>query len=152
MTLSIADRLELSDIVHRYAAYVDARRFDEVVELFTVTAQLTAPKPPGDLGPSVRYDGHAGVRTAMAGLGAVMRTHHAIVGEVYTEAPGADTATGAIAGVAHHWTDNDGQITDVVWYLRYTDEYRRTEVGWRIALRALSIDAIEMQPARQVRH
>lgn len=151
MTLSIADRLDLSDLVHRYAAYVDARRFGDVAELFTATAQLSVPKPPESLAPSVRYDDQAGVRTAMAALSAVVRTHHAIAGEVYTEAPGADTATGAIAGVAHHWTENDGQITDVIWYLRYTDEYRRTEVGWRIALRALSIDAIETRPARQVR-
>jgi hypothetical protein len=38
MTLSLADRLDLSDLAHRYAAYADARRFDDVAELFTATA------------------------------------------------------------------------------------------------------------------
>jgi hypothetical protein len=150
MTLSVADRSDLSDLVHRYAAYVDARRFDDVAKLFTTTAQLTVPNPPGSLGPSVRHDGQTGVHTAMASLGGVIRTHHAVVGEVYTDAKPDGTATGCIAGVAHHWTERDGQIIDVVWYLRYADGYRRTDTGWRIALRALSIDAIETRPARQV--
>jgi hypothetical protein len=151
MTLSIADRLGLSDLVHRYAAYVDARRFDDVAELFTENAQLTVPEPPGRLGPAVRHDGRSGVRTAMAALGNLTRTHHAIVGEVYSDATPDGAATGDIAGIAHHWTDNGGQITDVVWYLHYADVYHRTETGWRIALRELSIDAIETRPARQVR-
>ncbi|HET9874299.1 MAG TPA: nuclear transport factor 2 family protein [Mycobacterium sp.] len=152
MTLSVADRLDLSDLVHRYAAFVDARQFDDVAELFTTTAQLTVPKPPETLSPSVRHDGQAGVRAAMASLGGVIRTQHAIVGEVYTEATSDARARGFIVGVAHHWTEHDGRITDVVWYLRYADEYQRTDAGWRIALRALSIDAIETRPAGQVRH
>jgi hypothetical protein len=151
MTLSIADRLELSALVHRYAAYVDARQFDEVAELFTATGQLTTPEPPDRLDSVVRHDGQTGVRAAMASLNSVTRTHHAIVGEVYTDAITDGTVTGSIAGVAHHWTENDGRITDVIWYLRYADEYHYTDVGWRIALRALSIDAIESRPARQVR-
>lgn len=86
----------------------------------------------------------------MAPLDRLTRTHHAIVGEVYTAATSGRSATGSIAGVAHHWTDTGGQITDVVWYLHYSDEYRRTDAGWRIARRMLSIDAIETLPARRV--
>lgn len=151
MTLSIADRLALSDLVHRYAAYADARRFDDLVELFTATAQLTLPKPPEHLTPVITHKGHLGVRTAMTALGAVRRTQHAIVGELYSGASADDAATGSITGVAHHWIEADEQFTDTVWYLRYTDEYHRTETGWRIALRALSIDAIETRPTRRVR-
>lgn len=151
MTLPVTDRLALSDLVHRYAAYVDARRFDEVAELFTTTAQLTVPQPPQHLGPSVRHEGRAGVRLAMDALEGVARTHHGILGEVYASMESPDTASGAITGVAHHWTGADGRHTDVVWYLRYSDEYRRTEDGWRIAQRALTIDAIEVRAPRQVR-
>ncbi|HEU4360452.1 MAG TPA: nuclear transport factor 2 family protein [Mycobacterium sp.] len=151
MTLSVVDRLELSDLVHRYAGYVDARRFDDVTELFTATSQLVVPKPPERLDPCVHHDGRAGVRAAMAALDGITRTHHAIGGEIYTGTAASDAATGAIAGVAHHWVDGDGGLTDSVWYLRYADEYRRTAAGWRITLRQLSIDAIEIRPARQVR-
>ncbi len=150
MTLSVADRLELSDLVHRYAAGVDASRIDNVIELFTGTAQLTMPAPPEVLGPHIRHDGRDGVRAAMASLSDVLRTQHSIVGEVYTRTDD-DTATGSIAGIAHHWVEKDGRITDLIWYLRYPDRYLRTEQGWRFASRALSINAIATQPVRLVR-
>lgn len=150
MTLSVADQLELSGLVHRYAGYVDARRFDEVAELFTAEAELIVPKPP-DLERFVRHHGHAGVRAAMSALAGVTRTQHGIVGEFYTGSATDGVATGAITGVAHHWIEAGGQVTDHVWYLRYSDIYRRGEQGWQIAARTLSIDAIESRPARQVR-
>ncbi|MBS9533112.1 hypothetical protein KIH27_05850 [Mycobacterium sp. M1] len=53
--------------------------------------------------------------------------------------------------MAHHWTERDGQIIDLIWYLRYADRYERTGTGWRFARRALTIDAIESRPARAVR-
>ncbi|RAU98461.1 nuclear transport factor 2 family protein [Mycolicibacter senuensis] len=153
MSLPMADRLAVSGLVHRYAGYVDARRFDEVAELFTADAELIVPQPPEHLEPHVRHTGHAGVREALSALGGVTRTQHGILGEIYTasDIAAGDTATGQIAGVAHHWIDSDGKLTDHVWYLRYSDVYRRGEQGWRIAVRALSIDAIESRPARKVR-
>lgn len=148
MTLTVADRLDLSDLVHRYAAYVDARRFDDVIELFTPAAELILPDPPEHLDPRLRHTGRDGIRGAMAALSGVTRTQHGIVGEVYTA--DGDTATGTITAVAHHWIDGE-RITDLIWYLRYADEYRRTDHGWRIAIRSLTIDAIETGSARRVR-
>ncbi|GFG70910.1 nuclear transport factor 2 family protein [Mycolicibacter senuensis] len=149
MSLSVADQLALSGLVHRYAGYVDARRFDEVAELFTTDAELIVPQPPDHLEPHVRHTARAGVRQALSALGGVTRTQHGILGEIYTAS--GDTATGQIAGVAHHWIDRGGKVTDHVWYLRYNDVYRRGERGWQIAVRTLSIDAIESRPARKVR-
>ncbi|WP_409427395.1 nuclear transport factor 2 family protein [Mycobacterium sp. SMC-11] len=151
LVLSAASRLELSELVHRYASCVDARRFDEVAELFTGDAELVLPDPPEHLEPCVRHHGHAGVRDAMSALSAVTRTQHGIVGEVYTASNSTDVATGEITGVAHHWIEHDGKLTDHVWYLRYRDAYHRVGQGWRIAQRELTIDAIESRPARQVR-
>ena len=51
MKMSVADRLALTDLVHLYAAAVDDRRFDDVVELFTDTAELRLPDPPQHLEP-----------------------------------------------------------------------------------------------------
>ena len=45
----------------------------------------------------------------------------------------------------------DEQITDVAWHLRYDDEYVRTDSGWRISRRTLTIDAIETRPVRRLR-
>src|SRR4051794_28700779 len=90
MSLNAFDRLALSDIVHLYASGVDDRRFDDVVELFTDTAELRLPAPPRSLDPVRRHHGRQGVRTAMGALAAVSRTEHAIVGEVYAAADDRD--------------------------------------------------------------
>ena len=151
MSLTTSDRLALADLVHRYASAVDDRRFDDVVELFTQTAELRLPDPPRSLEPVRTHHGRDGVRSAMATLATVTRTGHAIVGEVYAPGDRADYALGRIACIAHHWTIAGERITDLVWHLRYDDEYQRTPAGWRIHGRALTINAIETRPVRRLR-
>jgi hypothetical protein len=150
-TIAVADRLALTDLVHLYAAAVDDRRFDDVVELFTDTAELRLPDPPRELTPVGVQLGRAGVRAAMNALAAIDRTEHAIVGEVYAASPEPDYALGRITCIAHHWSQGDGQPTDLVWHLRYDDEYLRTKAGWRINGRALTINAIETRQVRRLR-
>ena len=62
MSLNAFDRLALADLVHLYASAVDDRRFDDVVELFTETAELRLPDPPRSLEPVRRHHGRDGVR------------------------------------------------------------------------------------------
>ena len=151
MNLNAFDRLAVSDLVHLYASAVDDRRFDDVVELFTETAELRLPDPPRSLDPVRRHHGRGGVRDAMSAVAAVARTEHAIVGEVYAAADDPNYALGRITCIAHHFSVADGQISDVVWHLRYDDEYLRTRAGWRIHGRALTINAIETHPVRRLR-
>ena len=149
--LDATQRAALSDVVHRYAAGVDERQFDSVTELFTETAELSLPDPPATLDPIHRHCGHAAIRAAIEAVAATIRTEHAIVGEVYDIGPQPDTARGRIACVAHHWSQHGDQLTDVAWHVRYEDEYRSTDAGWRITHRALTINAIETRPVRRVR-
>ncbi|MDP9166154.1 MAG: nuclear transport factor 2 family protein [Actinomycetota bacterium] len=151
MTLAIADRLAIADLVHLYAAAVDDRRFADVIELFTETSELRLPDPPRELEPVILKRGRAGVGEAMAALRVVDRTEHEIVGEVYAVGPEPGYALGRITCVAHHWTRSAEQITDVVWHLRYDDEYLRTPAGWRIHGRRLTINAIDTRPVRRLR-
>ncbi len=151
MKLSVTDRLALTDLVHLYAAAVDDRRFDDVVQLFTDTAELRLPDPPRRLEPVRRFNGRDGVRSAMAALAGVARTEHAIVGEVYAEGNEANYALGRITCVAHHWSHSSEEATDLIWHLRYDDEYLLTPSGWRIHGRALTINAIETRPVRRLR-
>ena len=152
MTLDVADRLAVGDLVHLYASAVDDRRFTDVLELFTGTAEFRVPEPPHTLEPTRRFHGRDGVRAALSALDAVTRTEHAIVGEVYAPGTDRDYALGRITCVAHHWTvDAAGAITDTVWHLRYDDEYLRTPRGWRFHGRALTINAIETRPVRRLR-
>jgi hypothetical protein len=149
--MQLADRLAVADLVHLYAAAVDDRRFADVAELFTETAELRLPDPPRALEPVVVKRGKPGIGEAMEALRAVERTEHAIVGEVYAEGPESGYALGRITCVAHHWTRSAEQVTDVVWHLRYDDEYLRTPAGWRIHGRRLTINAIETRPIRRLR-
>ena len=151
MTLSADDRVALSDVVHRYAAYVDDRQFDFVAMLFTVTAELSVPEPPAALEPILAHSGREAIAAAVAAVAAVARTEHAIVGEVYDESGRPGFARGRIACVAHHWSQRADEVVDVAWHLRYDDEYELTGAGWRISRRALTINAIETRPARRLR-
>ena len=151
MTLNLSDRIAVADLVHAYAAGVDDRRFDEVAELFTDTAELALADPPRFLEPIRHHSGRVAIRAALESVAAVLRTQHAIVGEVYAAGAGADEALGRIACVAHHWSRRGDDLTDLVWHLRYDDRYTRTGSGWRISNRALTINAIETRRVRRVR-
>jgi 3-phenylpropionate/cinnamic acid dioxygenase small subunit len=145
------DRLALTDLVHRYAAWVDDRRFDDVVGLFADDATLSLPDVPRSLEPTITHQGHDDIASAINAVAAVTRTQHAIVGEVYDAGADEDVARGRISAIAHHWTRRDEEITDFAWHLRYADEYVRTDDGWRFRSRTVTIDAIETPPVRRLR-
>jgi hypothetical protein len=149
--LDATDRAALTDLVHRYAAGIDDRQFDSVVRLFAETGELTLADPPTALEPVHTHRGHAAISAAIGAVAATIRTEHAIVGEVYDAGPRPDNAHGRIACIAHHWSKHKDQLTDVVWHLRYDDEYQLTDAGWRITRRTLTINAIETRPVRRVR-
>ena len=149
MTLSVNDRASLSDLVHRYAAGVDDRQFDSVAELFTTNAELTVPEPPATLEPIHSHQGQRAIAAAVAAVAAVARTEHAIIGEIYDEVARRGSARGRIACIAHHWNQRPDEVVDVVWHLRYDDEYELTDAGWRISRRALTINAVETRPVRR---
>lgn len=150
MTVSAEQRAALSDLVHRYAAYVDDREFNAVAGLFTDDAELVVPAPPADLRPVQSHRGRPSITAAVASVAAVARTEHAVIGEVYDAASPPGTARGRIAAVAHHWNERDDELVDVAWHLRYDDEYLLTDAGWRISRRVLTINAIEIHPVRRL--
>lgn len=150
MALSADKRAALSDLVHRYAAHVDDREFNAVASIFTADAELVVPAPPADLLPIHSHRGRDAITAAVAVVGAVARTEHAIIGEVYDAAAQPGAARGRIACVAHHWNERDAELVDVAWHLRYDDEYMLTDTGWRISRRALTVHAIETRPVRRL--
>lgn len=143
-------RSALSDVVHRCAAGIDDRQFALASEFFTADGELWTPRPPDELQPVECHRGTAAVAAAISAVATMARTEHAIVGEVYDAAPEQDAATGRIACIAHHWERRDDTLVDLVWHLRYDDEYRLSAAGWRISRRALTINAIETRPVRRL--
>ena len=132
---------ELSQLVHRYALYVDTG--GPVASLFTPDGVLVSPDPPASLLPVVEHQGRDAITAAMTGL---PKTFHAIVGEVFTLDPAG--TTGRIACVAHHVI---GPEKDLVWHLRYADDYVQVDGSWLIARRELTIDLVEVRQLKQVR-
>ncbi len=149
-SLSADTRAALGDLVHRYAAHVDDRDFESAAGLFTPDAELAVPEPPANLRPVHSHRGPVAIGAALAAVAAVSRTEHAIVGEVYDAATRPGSATGRITCVAHHWDRRGEELVDVVWHLRYDDEYESTDAGWRISRRLLTVNAIEARPVRRL--
>ena len=150
MNISVNEGAALRDLVHRYAACVDDRHFVSVTALFTADAELIVPEPPAALEPIHSHRGREAIAAAVAAVTQTTRTEHAIVGEVYDEGPRPGSARGRIACIAHHWNQRSEELIDVVWHLRYDDEYELTDSGWRISRRALTINAIETRPLRRL--
>jgi hypothetical protein len=150
VSISVNDGAALRDLVHRYAAGVDDRQFAPVIALFTATAELIVPEPPAALEPVHSHRGQEAIAAAVAEVTQTTRTEHAIVGEVFDEGPRPGSARGRIACIAHHWNQRAQELVDVVWHLRYDDEYELTDSGWRISRRALTINAIETRPLRRL--
>ena len=134
----------MRDLAHRYAAAVDDRDLPAVAALFAPDAVLAVPRPPRHLDPVTEHVGPGGVLEAMAALAAVPRTFHAVVGAVY------DGSRGRIACVAHHVLPGD-PLTDLVWHLRYLDDYVETPAGWLFARREVHVDLVERRPLEAAR-
>ena len=150
MTLTVEDRLALTDLVARYAACVDTRRVDDLLDLFAPDGALVSPDPPRTLQPTVERRGREQVREAMAGLAQVPVTVHALLGSVFDAA--GDGATGRTACAAHHVrAGSDGEVRDVVWHLHYDDVYVRSGSGWLFAERRATVDTISVLPVKHWR-
>ncbi|MEV6233188.1 nuclear transport factor 2 family protein [Saccharopolyspora shandongensis] len=150
MTLAAADRVELADLVARYAAAVDDRAFAAAAVLFAEDAVLAMPSPPAELGPVDVHSGRSAIAGALRAVEAFELTQHAIVGQVF-DGDGR-SATGRIACIAHHLgRRSSGEPINLVWHLRYADGYRKQDGAWLFARRELSIDWIETRTPRRSR-
>ncbi|HEY5110394.1 MAG TPA: nuclear transport factor 2 family protein [Acidimicrobiales bacterium] len=127
-----------------YAAAVDALDGAAFADLFTDDGELWVPDLAAGGEPTIRRAGREQLERIPSGLARYRATHHAVRASDYEVTGG--TATGEVTGVAHHLrVDVDGYDggTDVIWYLRYVDDYVDTAGAWRIVRRVLHLQGIE---------
>jgi len=145
-----ADEQALRHLTIAYATAVDELDGDELAELFVPDGELVVPNFPEDLRPVVTRTGHDAIRKVPEGLRRYARTFHQVSDHRFAIAGGA--ATGAVRCVAHHLLAEDptaaatgggGPGTDVVWFIRYADEYRLTGSGWKFLRRVLHLLWVE---------
>ncbi len=139
---ALEDRAAIADLVNAYAQAVDRRDATSAAALFVNDGELVVWSEPGAAPSTLR--GRDQIARALAGLDRYRATFHEI--SSHTVTLGQDTAEGRTACVAHHVSGTEGEERDRVWYLHYTDTFRRELEGWRIARRELRIEIVEESP------
>ncbi len=141
----LSDRLSIRRLVDDYARAADRVDGPAAGACFAPDGVLRI-KPRGQDEPSRVRTGPDEIATAFVGLSRYDVTLH-VVANHYVELSG-DTATGETYCLAHHIHDADdgsGKL-DYMMAIRYLDQYRRTESGWRIAVRELALEFTEDRP------
>jgi hypothetical protein len=146
-----ADLAALVSLSTEYAAAADARDGERFAALFVEEGELVVPKFPTDLRPVVIRCGHAELRQVPDGLRRYDRTFHQVSNHQITLE--GDRAEGVVQCTAHHASarsrndpSDDAEGTDLVWFIRYHDTYRRTDTGWRFVRRVLDLQWVEEHP------
>jgi ketosteroid isomerase-like protein len=138
--VTIDDRLAIRELAERYALAVDRRDGAALGALFTEDGELHIPRPPESLDPVIQTKGRDAIERGIRVMDRFAATMHAVVGHVIEL--DADRATGVVSCIAHHVRDGK----DVVWALRYHDDYTREPDGWRFTRRSLHIAFLEERP------
>jgi SnoaL-like domain len=124
-------RIELRDLVERYARAVDERNVDAVADCFVPSAVVTSSS--GD-----EFDGPSFAIRTVGVLARWPVTHHLVTGQL-VDFLGPDRAQGEVHGVAVQG-DSSGHVGDqLVAGLRYLDAYTVHEHRWLIARRRAQI-------------
>ena len=151
----------LTALSTEYAVAADTRDGERFASLFTDDGELVVPKVPTDLRPVVTRRGRAELLVVPDGLRRYDRTYHQVTNHTFTVV--GDRAEGEVVCTAHHVSrapDTDGprvpgdsgattdapEGTDLVWFIRYHDTYRRTDHGWRFERRVLDLQWTEEHP------
>jgi hypothetical protein len=147
------DEIALRGLSVDYAAAADARDGDALAALFVEDGALVVPRYPVDMRPVVTRSGPDALRQVAEMLGRYDRTFHLIGdGRFLVEGEGA---SGEVQCVAHHVTAvGSGSASsvgsDMVWFIRYRDRYRRSGTGWKIVRRELHLQWVEEHPVSAV--
>jgi hypothetical protein len=144
-------RHELLDLSVAYAAAADARDGERLALLFVADGELVVPRYPDDLSPVVTRAGQDALRSIPDALRRYERTFH-VVSNPHFEVTG-DRARGQVMCIAHHIVPAEESVsggpagpTDLVWHIRYIDDYRHEDGAWRFTRRELHLQWVETRP------
>jgi hypothetical protein len=125
----VADRLEIQDLIARYADMIDGQHFDDLDELFAPGATIdfsTFGGPVGEL---------AEIKTFLgASLPFFTRTQHMMgLPHITVDGDAAHARTSCSNPMIS--TKRDGTVSVWLIGLWYDDDFARTEAGWRFSSR-----------------
>lgn len=126
----VADRLEISDLIARYAVVIDAQRFDDLDALFTAGATIDYSAFGGPSG------GVAEIKTFLgSSLPFFARSQH-MMGLPLIDIDGDTAHARTSCNNPMISTKRDGSTAVWLIGLWYDDDLVRTPAGWRFSLRA----------------
>jgi uncharacterized protein (TIGR02246 family) len=132
------DRMQLRDLVERYACCADARDRAGFAGVFTEHGVLSTST-------GRTFEGRAAIASTMDYLDSHYPRSMHFIGNHQVEFDD-DGASGLTYCLAHHVYSQAGQDRDTLMVIRYRDRYERTAEGWKIGQRALTIDWQEDRP------
>lgn len=128
--LYLADRLEIDDLLTRYATVIDTRRWDQFDQVFTVDATLDYRSAGGIRGT------FAEVTSWLAGVLPMFEwTQHLVLNRAVDLVEGADVATSHSSFLNPNGLVVDGAPWLFVVGGAYHDRLARSAGGWRIVHR-----------------
>jgi hypothetical protein len=158
------DELELRGLSTSYAAAVDFRDGDRFAALFVEEGELVVPDYPADLRPVITRSGYEQLSRIPQALGHYRCTFHQMSNHEFSI--DGDTANGNVRCVAHHLSaateapamppavaavpEAPSGGSDFIWYIRYSDDYRRVDNGWKFARRSVHLQWVEERPVLKV--
>ncbi len=127
----LLDRIEICDLLSRYASVVDGKAYDALVEIFTPDATAYYRYRPERENRRLVGRGEiiAFLADALVDAGA---TQHLLANHRISIV--GDTATSQCVGRVMHFSAADPTVT-YESFCRYDDTLRRTDAGWRISSR-----------------
>lgn len=135
--MSDADRLDIRDLVERYAQCADRADGPGVAALFVPDGALIIYLTPGAAEPTSTRRGREEISTALAALDRYRLTMHLIASHTATII--GDGASGETRCVAHHIADGRDQVMSI----RYADVFVHHEGHWRFAQREVRVLHVE---------
>ena len=132
----------LRTLAAEYAAAVDRLDAPALCSLFTDDGVLVVQGPE----PWV-MQGHDELATLISGVEGFAKTFHFVGQATYRVAKDAVTTSGEVACIAHHLVVTGSEARDLVWMIRYHDDYRCVAGRWLFARREIEMLWSEERPA-----
>ena len=127
----LSDRFEIQDLIYRYAAVIDGKRFDELRDIFTADAHIDYSAMGGAVGNL--EDTITFLKNALASELFPHTQHLNANLQISVERDSGSGRVMCFNPMQMSMPDGGEQVFFLgLWYL---DEYRRTQDGWRISRR-----------------
>lgn len=143
-----ADRIEIRDVIDRYAHHADRRRPADQAAVFTEGGTvLLYEGDPNATGPIQTVSGRAALETTFAGLIAQYELTTYLNGQSTLVPTGPATATGETYCLAYHLLHDGEQRVLLTMSIRYLDSFAKVDGSWFIAERKLVFDWTDRRPS-----